>query len=102
MKIAVLHIDECPNHIETTRRVREVLDAAGHSDVEIDDVLISTPEDAERTGFAGSPTILADGADLFPSEGRTNDLACRIYFTPEGLAGQPTVEQLADALTSRG
>ena len=53
---------------------------------------------SEETVFAGSPTIVVDGQDLFPSEGQTNDLACRIYFTPQGLAGLPTLAQLTEAL----
>jgi hypothetical protein len=64
--------------------------------------LIASPAAAAEVPFAGSPTILIDGADLFPSDGRTSDLACRVYLTPAGLAGQPTQEQIQAALDSRG
>ena len=51
---------------------------------------------------SGSTTITLDGNDLFPGSGRSNDLACRIYSTPAGLAGMPTVEQIREALSAHG
>ena len=63
--------------------------------------LLATPEDTIGTAFAGSPTIEVDGTDLFPSDGATNDLACRVYRTPTGLAGLPTQEQIVEALNGR-
>ncbi|MFP3466880.1 hypothetical protein [Leifsonia sp. SIMBA_070] len=60
--------------------------------------MLSTPEQAALVPFAGSPTITVDGEDLFPSDGGTSDLACRIYYTPDGLAGLPTVDQLIEAI----
>lgn len=53
---------------------------------------------AAQTPFAGSPTITINGADVFPSDGRTSDLACRVYATPHGLKGTPTTEQITAAL----
>ncbi len=47
---------------------------------------------------AGSVTITVDGADLFSDAGRTTALACRTYYTPAGLAGLPTVDQLMKAI----
>lgn len=43
-------------------------------------------------------TILLDGQDAFASDGRTSDLACRIYVTEQGLAGLPTQDQLEAAI----
>ncbi|MDU0314090.1 hypothetical protein RKE38_10375 [Phycicoccus sp. M110.8] len=62
---------------------------------------VESTEDADRLGFTGSPTILLDGTDPFPQPGEISALSCRVYTTPDGLAGSPTVEQLADALTRR-
>jgi len=39
-----------------------------------------------------------DGVDAFPTDGRTSDLACRIYRTDTGFAGVPTVAQLIEAM----
>jgi len=49
-------------------------------------------------GFHGSPSILVDGVDLFAEPGAGVGLSCRVYRTPEGLSGAPTVEQLRAAL----
>ncbi|WP_258068755.1 hypothetical protein [Rathayibacter sp. AY1C1] len=43
---------------------------------------------------------MVDGADLFPDSNATIGLACRIYVTPDGLAGAPTMEQLRSALSA--
>jgi hypothetical protein len=37
-----------------------------------------------------------------PSQGRTTDLACRIYPTGTGFAGMLTLEQLIEAFTKTG
>jgi hypothetical protein len=68
VNIEILHIEECDNWHEA------------------------------EVPFAGSPTILLDGTDAFPSDGRTTELACRIYPTATGFAGMPTVEQLIEVL----
>jgi hypothetical protein len=98
MKVRVLHIDDCPNWREAGSRTRQALDTLGLGDVAVDLVLIRTEGEALDAGFAGSPTITVDGSDLFPSTGRTADLACRIYLTEHGLAGLPSREQLERAL----
>lgn len=98
MEFEVLHIDQCPNWEEAGGRLRTALNMTGHGDTVISFRLLRTPEDAAHVPFAGSPTITLDGEDLFPSDGRTTDLACRIYSTPAGLAGLPTVEQLTRAI----
>ena len=101
MEIEVLHIDECPSWSVAAERVREALDGLGLSDAKVETRLLRTPDEARVTAFAGSPTITLGGDDLFPSEGRTADLACRVYMTDRGLAGMPTTAQIAEAIRSR-
>lgn len=101
MKVELLHIVECPNWEEAGVRLRTALDAMGQSAVDIDYELLQTPDEAARRPFAGSPTILIDGEDPFPSGGPISVLACRVYRTETGLAGAPTVEQLTAALRER-
>ncbi|MET9674668.1 hypothetical protein ABZY68_16455 [Streptomyces sp. NPDC006482] len=55
-------------------------------------------DEAERTGFTGSPMILINGHDPFAETGTIPSLACRIHHTPDGLAGAPGVDQLRRAL----
>ena len=96
----MLHIDDCPNWEGASAAVRDALDDVGLA-VPVEDVLVRTEAEAAATGFAGSPTILVDGEDLFPGAASGPDLACRIYPTERGLAGAPTRAQMADALRRR-
>jgi hypothetical protein len=59
---------------------------------------VETAEEAERLRFIGSPTILVDGRDPFAGAEAAFGLTCRVYQTPEGLAGSPTPDQLRGAL----
>lgn len=102
MKIELLHIDDCPSWREAGIRLAHALATVGLGDVEVTYTVVRTTEDAQAVNFGGSPTILVDGEDLYPSNQRTSDLACRVYATPNGLAGMPTTEQLIDALASHG
>ena len=102
MKIEVLHIVDCPSWMAVGDRLREALDATGFRATTIEYRLLQTGEDAARVPFAGSPTILLNGKDMFPDGARTSDLACRVYLTPGGIAGLPTTDQLVEAITRHG
>ncbi len=94
----MLHIDDCQNWEEAGKRVTIALARRGDTTTAVEFRLLSTPEEAASVPFAGSPTVTLDGDDLFPGAERVVDLACRIYFTPDGLARVPTVEQLVEAI----
>jgi hypothetical protein len=79
-------------------RLREALRAEGLANIEPILEQVATPEVAERLRFVGSPTVLVDGHDPFAPGETTFGLSCRVYQTPEGLAGSPTTEQLRSAL----
>ncbi|MDI3331884.1 MAG: thioredoxin family protein [Micrococcus sp.] len=102
MRIELLHIDGCPNSVEAGRRVDAALAALGHRDAAVHMRLLESSADAVGTAFAGSPTIMVGGVDIFPNGAPTSDLACRIYSTPGGLAGLPTVDHVKDALSNHG
>lgn len=98
MRVELQYFDGCPSWQQTDRLLRQALDAAGHEGVEVEHVRVETPEDAERLGFRGSPTVLVDGVDPFAGAADAVGFACRLYRTPNGLAGSPTYDQLASAL----
>jgi hypothetical protein len=98
MRVEILHIDECPNWVEAGTRVEVALAELGRGDVEVSYRLLTDSVQAAAVPFAGSPTILLDGVDAFPTDGRTSDLACRIYRTDTGFAGMPSVAQLVEAI----
>lgn len=102
MRIELLHIDDCPNTARALEQVTAALAALGLGDVPVRLRLIESAAETAGTGFAGSPTITADGADIFPDAAPSSDLACRLYPTPGGHAGVPTVAQVIEALKNAG
>ena len=96
MDVSLLYFDDCPNWKVTDQRLAVI--AAGNPDVVVTRHRVETVAAAERLGFHGSPSILVDGVDVFAEPGAGVGLSCRVYRTPEGLAGSPTMEQLRDAL----
>lgn len=97
MKVELLHIVDCPNTDIAEANARAALDALGLGGVPVAVVTIRTEAEAASTQFGGSPTILVDGVDLFPTA-PVRSLACRVYATESGFAGAPTQEQIDAAL----
>jgi hypothetical protein len=94
MNTEVVHIEDCQNWEEAGRRLRVALDAVGAREVTVGYRLVTTGDEAAAVWFAGSPTILIDGQDAFPTDGRTTDLTCRVYYTDGRITRLPTLEQL--------
>ena len=100
MEIILQYFNGCPNWEVLDQRLAEVVN--DRSDVRAIRQLVETPEDAVRLGFHGSPTVLVDGIDPFADERTHVGLACRMFRTPAGIAGSPTVEQLREAISGPG
>ena len=100
MEIILQYFNGCPNWEVLDQRLAEVVN--DRSDVRVIRQLVETPEDAVRLGFHGSPTVLVDGIDPFADERTHVGLACRMFRTPAGIAGSPTVEQLREAMSGPG
>lgn len=96
MDVTLLYFDDCPNWRIADERLAAI--AAEGPDLTVSRHLVSTVEEAERVGFLGSPSIMVDGVDVFAEPGAGVGLSCRVYRTPEGPAGAPTLEQLRAAL----
>lgn len=96
MDVTLLYFDDCPNWLIASEHL-DVL-AIEHPGMSITRQIVDTPEEAERTGFRGSPSILIDGVDPFADEGDPVGLSCRVYQTPAGPAGSPTLDQLRRVL----
>lgn len=92
-----MYFDGCPNWKIADERVAEI--AAERPDVRVTRRQVRTFEEAQRVGFHGSPSILVDGVDPFAAADAGIGLACRVYATPGGTAGAPTLEQLRAAIT---
>jgi hypothetical protein len=102
VEVRLVYFDGCPNWPTARERLRGVLNQLGWADLPITGVRVETEDEAVASGFAGSPTILIDGTDLFPRSGAwSGGLACRLYLTPAGLAGAPTADAVMTALSER-
>ena len=101
MKIEILHIEACPNWREAGERVGAALATVGADADAVEYRLITESAALDDLPFAGSPTILGDGRDLFPTDGATRDLACRVYVSHGRLAGVPALDELVAALRQR-
>lgn len=100
MEVTLLYFDNCPNWVTTDRHLRQL--KAEHSDLTIARRLVDAPEEAARLSFRGSPSVLIDGIDPFADPDSPVGLACRVYQTPDGPAGSPTLQQLRAVLTIDG
>lgn len=100
MDVRLLYFDDCPNWRLAEARLTEALAAIGAGAPAVTYELVSTPEQAERAGFRGSPTILLDGRDPFAAPDDPVGLSCRIYRSPAGVEHAPTVEQLRSVLAN--
>lgn len=98
MTVALLYSDDCPNWDVADERLREAMATVGQTAERVEYRRVSTPEEAEEAEFRGSPTFLINGRDPFLDHDRPVGLSCRVYRTPHGLGGVPTVEQLVAVL----
>lgn len=96
MDIKLLYFDGCPNWKQTDA---DLASLATEYDFTVTRQKVETIEDAERWQFGGSPTVLVNGVDPFALPTDPYGLSCRIYQTPAGLAGAPTVGMLRAALS---
>lgn len=95
-EVTLLYFDGCPAWQIADQRLRSLADELEFT---LDRRKVETPEVAEDWSFRGSPTILVDGHDVFADGSEPVGLSCRIYQTPAGPAGSPTVEQLRNVLS---
>jgi hypothetical protein len=96
MNISLLYFDGCPNWKQTDA---DLASLGTEFDFTLNHQTVTTIEDAERWQFRGSPTVLIDGTDPFAQPEDPFGLACRIYQTPHGAAGAPTIDMLRSAIT---
>lgn len=99
MRVELLYFDGCPNWTVADERLAQALSAMGRDDITVARRAVETAEEAEEVGFTGSPTVRVNGTDPFATGDQQVGLACRVYVTPDGLAGSPTVEQFIEVLS---
>lgn len=96
MDVELLLVKGCPHADLARERLVTALAEVG-SNAGITERIISTTAEAEAVRFGGSPTVLVDGHDPFPTSG-SSGLTCRLYPTAAGSDGAPPVPDLVVAL----
>jgi hypothetical protein len=100
VNIELLYFDDCPSWQTALEHLQAALDRLGiAASVRLE--RIGSEGEAVAARFTGSPTIRVDSEDLFPPTHSDYALGCRVYATPEGLRGWPTIEMIQTALASR-
>jgi hypothetical protein len=97
--VEVLTFDGCPHAEPALALVERVLADTGiAATVRRLDVPDAGTAEVER--FLGSPTIRVDGRDIEPGADERHQyvLACRVYRTEHGTAGEPDERWLRQAL----
>lgn len=99
-RVEILYFRGCPNY-EQARVMVDRVAAALRLRPTIELVEVGDDETAAQLRFLGSPTIMVDGSDVEPGADTRRDfaLACRVYRTSGGVAGQPDEVWIRDALT---
>jgi len=100
VEVQLVYFEGCPSWRVAFERLRSALDATGNGGTSIELVRVESAMDIGEMSFAGSPTLLVDGRDLFPGSVPVTELTCRLYGTSEGLRGSPTRQALVEALSS--
>src|SRR5262245_53209215 len=102
MKVELLYIPDCPNHLPALERVRDVLCELDLPE-EILQIEVFDPDQAAALCFPGSPTIRVDGKDVEPSVSQScaPSLTCRTYLVDGRRQGVPEREWIRDAVLPR-
>lgn len=97
MKIELLYFDGCPSWQSGLQNLHSALEANG-LDISVELVQVVDNDDAARKKFLGSPSFRVNGVELWNEERDTYSMSCRVYATPEGMKGSPTVSMLREAI----
>jgi hypothetical protein len=97
MDIELLYFDGCPSWQSALANLKIALNEE-KMNAKIQMVKIDKPEQAVEQKFLGSPSIRIGNADLWSEEREDYFMGCRVYPTPEGLRGWPTIEMIREKL----
>ena len=99
MKIEVLYIAGCPNHLEAVKIVREVVAQEGSKSA-VDEVEVKDAATAQILRFLGSPSVRVNGVDVDPGTGNSSayGVSCRTYTSHNGAQGTPPRESVRSAV----
>ena len=93
----MLYFNGCPSWQDGLKNRKTALKAEGLK-AQVRLVKVRKDKDAERLKFLGSPSYRVNGVDWWPEERQQYNLNCRVYHTPDGMKGAPTVDMLRELL----
>src|SRR5919204_79481 len=99
MKIELLYFEGCPSWQAGLENLKAAL-RAEHAQAEIQLVKVNDDAEAEAQHFLGSPSFRVNGEGLWPEARMQFALGCRVYRTPQGLKGVPTIQMRREQLRS--
>jgi hypothetical protein len=99
MKIELLYFDGCPSWKNGLKNLEAALKEEGIT-FSVDRINVENDDEANRLQFLGSPSFRVNGQDFWHEERDTYSLSCRVYPTPDGIRGWPTVDMLRAKLHS--
>ncbi len=65
MKVRVIHLSGCDATPEAISLIKKVAQDLG-TNIELEEIVISTPEEATKFRHLGSPTVQVNGIDIDP------------------------------------
>lgn len=97
MKIELLYFEGCPSWQAGLDNLRSAL-RAERLDVPVELVEVLDDDEATHKKFLGSPSFRVNGVELWDDKRDAYSLSCRVYATPDGMKGSPTVSMLHEAI----
>jgi hypothetical protein len=97
MNIKILYFDGCPSWRYAYEQLRAALKEEGLT-IPVELVRVQSDLEAAVARFQGSPSLQYNDQDFWLEERSTYSMNCRVYQTPEGLKGWPTVSMLRQKL----
>ncbi|HEY6073265.1 MAG TPA: hypothetical protein VIV15_07720 [Anaerolineales bacterium] len=97
MKIQLLYFTGCPSWQQAIGNLEAALKEEDIT-AEPELIRVDSESEADRLKFLGSPHFRVNGVDLWPEKRDQYALNCRLYPTPEGMRGVPTVPMIVQQL----
>lgn len=97
MIIELLYIEGCPSWQNGLENLKIAL-REEETNALVSTIKVKDNDHAARLKFLGSPSFRIDGKDLWPEERPSYSISCRIYKTPAGLKGWPSVAMLREKI----
>ncbi len=95
MQIDLLYFDGCPSWESALENLKAALEAE-NVEAQVRLVKVENDEQAAQLKFLGSPSFRVNGEDWWGEERKRYNLSCRVYLTPQGMRGAPTVEMFRE------